>query len=379
MHAILASGMKIGIDARLWNESGVGRYTRNLIQELLQIDRKNEYLLFVRAQEYQAIKSQLSDYKRLMLVLADIRWHSISEQLQFASIIKKEKLDLMHFPYFSIPILYNDPFVITIHDLILHHFATGQASTLPLPVYKAKRLAYLFAIKKAAKKAKKIIVPSLETKNEVINHLEVSGENIVVTHEGIDPSMEKAIRENGIDAPSYKKYFLTVGNAYPHKNLELLVDAFLEVRAKKSCTLLIVGKDDYFYKRLKKRVKEKGSNAIFFKHTVDDRELVSYYKHAIALITPSFMEGFGLPALEAMASGCMVIASDIPVFKEICKDAALYFNPYYKEQLVKKLQFVLSKPPAYFAKQKTIGLARAKKFSFHKMAKETLAVYNQSV
>ncbi len=370
--------MKIGIDARLWNESGVGRYTRNLVSELQTIDRSNDYVLFVKKQEYENLKSHISNLKKWKLTMADIRWHSISEQLQFASIIKKEKLDLMHFPYFSIPLRYSGPFVITIHDLIIHHFSTGEASTLPLPFYKTKRLAYLYTVKKAAKNAQKIITPSLATKNEILNHLNVLEKNIFVTYEGIDASLEKAMREK-IQPPDVKRYFLYVGNVYPHKNAERLIEAFGAINQKKyPCKLVFVGKEDFFYKKLKKKMlKEDIKNNIVFKHAVDDKELISLYKHAIALICPSLMEGFGLPALEAMYNKCLILASDIPVFKEVCKTAALYFNPYEKEELSRLMESVLAKNTSYFTKQKTQGRARAKKFSWAKMAKETLAVYNQ--
>lgn len=131
--------MRIGIDARLWNETGVGRYIRNLVYNLLEIDSRNEYVLFTNKQTIEEIKEHKSkikfEDKKLKLVETNIRWHSVSEQIKFPKILEKEKLDLMHFPYFSVPILYNRPFVITIHDLIINHFSTGKASTLPTPLY----------------------------------------------------------------------------------------------------------------------------------------------------------------------------------------------------------------------------------------------------
>src|SRR4051812_22356097 len=120
--------MKIGIDARLWNETGVGRYIRNLVKELQLIDKKNEYILFVRKADFDKVSSQIVNSKFLVKV-ADIRWHTIEEQIKLPRILNNENLDLMHFPYFSVPIRYKKTFVITIHDLILNHFSTGKAST----------------------------------------------------------------------------------------------------------------------------------------------------------------------------------------------------------------------------------------------------------
>jgi glycosyltransferase involved in cell wall biosynthesis len=151
------------------------------------------------------------------------------------------------------------------------------------------------------------------------------------------------------------KYFLYVGNAYPHKNVELLLHA----ASKAVVRVVFVGKDDFFYKRL--GIKPK---------TVTDPELCQLYKNAQALVFPSLMEGFGLPALEALRVGCPVIASDIPVFHEILGTAATYFDPCDMHSLVEKLK----NPPE---KPKNIAKLLAK-FSWQKMAKETLSVYEHS-
>ena len=146
--------MRIGIDARFWNESGVGRYVRNLINNLSEIDLVNEYVLFVSPKfDNKIIKTK----KNWKIITTNIRWHSLNEQLKFPNLLNKENLDLMHFPYFSVPIFYNRPFIVTIHDLILHHFATGEATTRSQLLYFLKLQAYKFVIKASSQKAKKII------------------------------------------------------------------------------------------------------------------------------------------------------------------------------------------------------------------------------
>src|SRR5688500_13416898 len=97
--------MKIGIDCRLWNETGVGRYIRNLVGQLQEIDKKNEYVLFMLPKDVANSKWKMENGK-WKIVLADIRWHSVEEQVKFPKILEKENLDLMHFPYFSVPIRY---------------------------------------------------------------------------------------------------------------------------------------------------------------------------------------------------------------------------------------------------------------------------------
>ena len=91
--------MKIGIDARLWNETGVGRYIRNLIRNLHEIDLSNEYVLFCRNTDVESIKYEVLSNK-WKIISADIRWHSLKEQLKFHQILNRENLDLMHFTYF---------------------------------------------------------------------------------------------------------------------------------------------------------------------------------------------------------------------------------------------------------------------------------------
>jgi glycosyltransferase involved in cell wall biosynthesis len=263
--------MKIGIDCRLWNETGVGRYIRNLVDQLQKLDKKNEYVLFVLSKDLPQINSQLPS--NFHLKTTDVRWHSVEEQVTFPQVLNKEKLDLMHFPYFSVPVLYKRPFVITIHDLIIHQFSTGKASTLPQPVYHVKRFGYKFVLSQAVKNAKEIIVPLNVVKKNVLKTFSLAENKVSVTYEGVDENIyaknSARLRTNN------KDYFLYVGNAYPHKNLESLIDAFVAFRkeVKADVELLLVGKDDYFYKRLKERVKSQHIADVFFHHNVSDEAL----------------------------------------------------------------------------------------------------------
>lgn len=373
--------MRIGIDARLWDETGVGRYIRNLVWQLQELDQKNEYVLFV-SKGFKIEDAGLKNTK-WKIIQTDIRWHSLREQIEFPKVLEKENLDLVHFPYFSVPIGYNHPFVITIHDLIINHFPTGKASTLPSPIYYLKLLGYKFVIKKAAQKALRVITVSEATKNEIIKHLRVSDNKIEVTYEGVGKSVASSKHlvagKNNITT-NYQlqttNYFLYVGNAYPHKNLERLCDAFAWVlNDYPDIKLVFVGKKNYFYSRLEEKVKKmKLDKNIIFTGSVSDEELFSFYKNAEALILPSLMEGFGLPGLEAMQAGCLVLASDIPVFKEIYQDAAFYFDPLEVEAMHATILKVLQnkKEFALFIEK---GKKQITKFSWEKMADKTLKIY----
>ena len=146
----------------------------------------------------------------------------------------------------------------------------------------------------------------------------------------------------------------------------------------KKFSLVLVGEQDFFYRRLKEKVKEMElEDVVVFWGPADRKELVNLYKNAIALLFPSLMEGFGLPAVEAMANGCLVLASDIPVFHETLGEAAIYFNPYDTNDIASKLESVLKEPQKYES-FKAKGLDQAKRYSWQKLARQTLVVY-QSV
>ncbi|MEK7159906.1 MAG: glycosyltransferase family 1 protein [Patescibacteria group bacterium] len=359
--------MRIGIDVRLLNQTGVGRYIRNLIINLQQIDIKNEYVIFVKKEDLGYIEKQIVNSK-WKIVYVNIKWHSFKEQYELPGILNKENLDLVHFPYFSLPIFYKKPYVITIHDLIINHYPTGKASTLFPLLYYLKLFAYKFIIYKASKNARKIIVPSVATKNEVIDHLKIEDEKIVVTPEAAD--QELRIKNSELRINEFGKYFLYVGNAYPHKNLENLIAAFNNFSKEKHVKLIFVGKKDYFYKRLEQKIK---SQNIIFYESATDEQLSALYKNALCLVMPSLMEGFGLPVLEAMANKCLVICSDIPSLREVAKDNALYFNP----KNISEIQEAMSK--VYDGKYEKEIIERAhklsKEYSWQKMAKQTLEVY----
>lgn len=364
--------MKIGIDARLWNESGVGRYLRNLVTELGELDKKNEYVLFFKKAEFTLVELPSKNFKK---VLADVHWHTLTEQIVLPRILQKENLDLMHFPYFSIPLFYRGKFVVTIHDLILHHYTTGKATTLPKPLYFAKQAGYRFVIGKAVQKAQAIIAVSNATKKEIIDHLHVSSSKVSVLYEGVTVVKQIKTNESSIKIP----YFLHVGNMYPHKNVQQLIDAFAQAFTNENVALVFAGKEDFFYKEMQRYVQKNTTQNIYFLGYVSDSELEVLYTHARAVVVPSFMEGFGLPAVEAMARECVVIVSDIPVHREICGEAGVYFDPTKKEELALCLKNVSKKPKKEFQKNIASGMEKIKNYSWKTMAKETIDVYERSV
>lgn len=363
--------MRIGIDARFWNETGVGRYIQNLVANIIILDKSNDYVLFVRSQDLAKVQL-FTKNSNFTCIPVDIPWHSLKEQTQFTSIIKEQKVDLMHFPYFSVPISFNAPFIITIHDLILHHFPTGEASTLFLPLYYAKWLGYKLVIASAARRALHVLTVSNATKDEIIDHLGIKNEKISVIYEGVDSQLSSVSLKSQTTKP--EKYFLHVGNVYPHKDPKVLVDAFSKLNDE-AVSLIFVGKQDHFMKKLEEYVRKKHLKNILFKGFVPDVELANMYRNALATVVSSKMEGFGLPAVEAMINTCLVVSSDIPSLREVTKGNALFFKQGDVEGLSQLLLTLAKDEQNKYASQKIDAEKIAKEYSWERMAKETIAQY----
>lgn len=353
--------MKIGIDCRMSGikHAGIGRYVENLVNELKILDKQNQYVFFNRT---------------------DIPHYSLKEQLCLPFLLYRERLNLMHFPHFNVPILYFGKYVLTVHDLI-KHISKGVETTTKSPwLYWLKYLGYKVVFWFAVKKAVKILVPSQFVKNELVKEYHLNSEKVVVTYEGVDnkitnpksqiPNKLQILNKYEITKP----YLLYVGSVYPHKNIERLIEAIkaLEINLVIACSRGV------FWERLRKKVQEnRVENFVNLAGFVPDEELSVLYREAEAFVFPTLSEGFGLPGLEAMANRCPVICSDIPVLREVYGEAAEYFDPLVPEDMAEKIKRVTDHEDK---KNQMVekGFEQLKKYSWRKMASETLAVYNSS-
>lgn len=380
---------KIGIDARFYGPlgKGLGRYTQEVVDNILKLDTDNDYIIFLNKENFSYFKT---DNKRVKKVLADVRWYTLREQIVMPWLIFREKIDLMHYPHFNVPIFAWTKFIVTIHDLILFRYPTARATTLSPLIYKLKNLAYRFVINIAIKKSLKVIAVSEFTKQDILSEFDISADKIVVIYEGV-ANLDKQPIENVPNQAWRKQYgiaekfFLYVGNAYPHKNLERLLKIFAKFIIKeKDVQLVLVGKNDYFYNRLKEQAKKLNlwnnetpmSHKVVFPGYVPDTELNFLYAKALAYVFPSLYEGFGLPPLEAMAKGCPVISSNKSSMPEILESAALYFNPENSTEILKAMEEVKNNEAVRQEKIK-LGLKQVNKFSWQDCAFKTHQVYLQ--
>ena len=377
--------MRILIDVRLYGleNAGLGRYLVNLIGELAKLDSQNEYRLLLRRKYFNRLKLP----KNFKKVLADFRHYSLIEQIKLPGVIAKQAPDIVHFPHFNVPILYSGKFVVTIHDLTMHRWRR-DASILPLYLYVLKRGFYKLIFRKAVRQAARIIVPSKSVAREVIDYYRPDKGKIVITYEGVDLRIAGEVSDSKTLSvlKKYslkpKRYFIYAGNCYPHKNLGRAIEAIGEISRKsdQGVQLVIASSRDVFLKRLEKIIDKLGARKyVKLLGFVPDEDLGHLYKNSLAFVYPSFSEGFGLAGLEAIAAGTLVLASDIPVFREVYKKSVLYFNPYDFSAIESKMEEVLEMPPD--VRQLQIGKAQKfiRRYSWTKLAKQTLKVYKEAI
>jgi glycosyltransferase involved in cell wall biosynthesis len=374
--------MKILIDARLYGleNAGLGRYVMNLVEELARIDKKNKYSVLL-GKKYYDLLSFPSNWKK---ILTDFRHYSFAEQIRLPRIVANEKPDLVHFPHFNIPVFFKGKFVVTIHDLLMHRQRGFAATTLSPVSYLVKRLGYRLAFDRAVFGSAKIIVPSVSVKSDLINFYKVSSGKVSVTYEGFDQKIVNIENGNAV-LDKYKisrKYFIYTGNAYPHKNLERAIEAIISLNKGRSekVDLVIVSARNVFVKRLDKMVHEAGAgDYVKLLGFVPDDGLGILYKESLAFLFPSISEGFGLPGLEAMSSGTLVLASDIPVFREVYKENAIYFNPLDFSAIQKAMLTACGMNSTERLRRINTGREFSKYYSWSKMAEETLKIYESCV
>lgn len=367
--------MRIGIDARMYQQSGIGRYIRNLISGLRKQDTQNEYFILLKKSEF----NNLNFKKNFTKVLADFSWYGLKEQIKLPSILNNLKVDLVHFPHFNVPILYKGKFVVTIHDLIHQHFTMKRVTTLNPLIYKIKQFGYNKIFKNAILKSEKILVPSVYVKNLLVQQWNIEERKVTVTPEAVDDSLislkSKVKSKKVLDNLKIKEpYIFYVGNAHPHKNVKGLIKVFLKLKIDyPNLKLVLSGGDHYFWQKIKSEYQQKN---IIFTGFISDQEMVGLYKNAKCFVMPSLEEGFGIPLLEAMAVGCPVVSSNAGSLPEVGGDAAIYFNPNDTDDMVDKIFQVLNNEGL----RKSLiekGKKRVKQFSWEKLAKQTLEVYSK--
>jgi len=360
------------LDVRMIDSSGIGTYLQNLIPYLKdKIDiaflgdkEKIEKVLDIKDAKVIPIKSPI--YFPL-------------EQIEY--LLKIRNCKIFWSPHFNAPIfpIRAEKRIVTVHDVF--HLAFSHLYN-PIEGFYAK-----FLIKNACVRSDLIITVSNFSKSEIIKYLDIEEKKIKVIYNGVNHRLFKIYSKNELEEFKRnlnlpERFLLYVGNVKPHKNLRSLIFAFESLMEKeKDLYLIIVGRKEGFIKgdelleeKLYKR--EKLREKIIFTGYIEKKNLPLIYNLATLFVFPSLYEGFGLPPLEAMACGCPVIASNIPPFREVLKDAAFYVDPYDVESIKEGILIVLndSKLREYLAAK---GLDLVKNYSWEKSAQEHIEIIKQ--
>ena len=305
--------MIITIDLRMWTSSGIGKVLQNTIPSFINKFNNIDFVLLGDKEFLDKINWPLNVIE-IKNFNANI--YSIREQIESIKLIPKET-DILWWPHWNIPILYKGKIVTSIYDAF-HLRMPWNVNNFFKKIY-TNILFYAIA-----KKSLMTLTISEFTKNELIKLTQIK--NIHIVYPSVDKEWFEPIASTiKTDYP----YVVYVGNVKPHKDLSTLIKAYIQNSDQVNHKLIIIGKKEGFISGDKsiKKFARKYIDKIIFTGWLDDASVREYVANADLMIFPSLYEGFGIPPLEAMACGCPVIASDIPVIREVCSNSVCYFRP----------------------------------------------------
>jgi glycosyltransferase involved in cell wall biosynthesis len=369
------SATTIAIDARKLGDYGIGTYIRNLLRQLARQDKVTEYVVICRDAD-AGIAAELGPNFRTLTERAAA--YSVREQWSVPLDLRRQRASLFHAPHYVLPPLTPCRSVVTIHDCIHLRF----------PQYLPSRIGYAYArasLWTATHRAARVITVSEASKRDILRYFRVPDSRIDVIYNAIDdrfwepPSgdqMERVRQRYQLTAP----FVLYAGNIKPHKNLERLIEAFHLLRqdpTKKDVQLLIIGDEISKYATLRRAVhRHKLHKHVRFFGFVSHDTLAVLYRLADVFVFPSLYEGFGLPPLEAMASGTPVVTSNVSSLPEVVGDAALMIDPYQPQAIAEAIARVLEEPELR-ATLRVRGLARAREFSWERSIARVRQIYGE--
>ena len=388
--------MRIGVDACCWsNRRGFGRFTRELLKSLIAMDQKNDYWFFVdrdtaSMHEFpQGVSVVIAPTHVSPVEAASASGRrSVRDLWALSWQVMKHDLDIFFFPavYSYFPVFSRAKILVTIHDMIPHRY--------PEAVFPNKKLMLYWKLKQylAVRQSDFILTVSEYSKEEIVRYCTIAESRVRVVSEGPnavftvlpkDTQMVEVLRCYHLNFG--ERFLLYVGGISPHKNLGALLEAYQHLITDamfSDVKLVLVGdyQSDSFYSdypTLKHLVDEQHlERKVIFTGFIDDRELAYLYNAASLLVFPSLLEGFGLPAVEAMACGTPVAANRVGSLPEILGEAGRFFDPYHPAEMLDIIKYTLSND-AVREKMRRCGLMRAKQFTWDKAATQTLSIFEE--
>ena len=311
--------VRIAIDARKLHDFGIGTYVRNLLRQLAQLDHDTEYVLLCKRSDVDLAGALGENFRT---VTERSGQYSVSEQLSIPINVGRAAPHLFHTPHYVLPVLTPCRSIVTIHDCI----------HLLFPQYLRNRMAHVYARTMhwaAVHRASRILTVSEASKRDILRFFGVPEPRVTVIHNAIDERFYDDPPEEEIDRVReryqlHDRFLMYAGNVKPHKNLERLIDAFVLLRQGgfDDLKLLITGSEISKYATLRRAVHRYNLHKhVRFLGFQSETTLAALYRLADVFVFPSLYEGFGLPPLEAMASGTPVVVSNVSSLPEVVGDA----------------------------------------------------------
>lgn len=362
----------IAIDARKIQDFGIGTYIRNLILHLAEIDRENRYLLLCRNPGRDLMRDLPENFQP-MVERSPV--YSVRELVALSWKLFRLDLDLYHSTHYVLPAVVPCRVVVTIHDII----------HLLYPEFLPSRFAFLYAqrmIRRSLSRGDRILTHSKTTKRDLLQHFDVGGEKIQVVYSGVadafrrrleEEELERWMRNLGLERP----YLLFVGNPKPHKNLDRVVQAYaraLEMHPFEG-PLVCVGDRGGTAFKIEQRARQLGiADRVQLLGHVAEEALPAIYQGATLLLYPTLYEGFGLPVVEAMASGVAVITSNRSALREVAEGYAHLVDPLDVRAMAEAIAHCMRDEKHRQALAK-LGRRRAEDFHWRRTAEKTREAY----
>lgn len=357
----------IVLDAREFTTS-TGRYMFKLIENLQELDADHDFTVLLQPHDHASWRPNNPRFKS---VACPYKEFTFAEQLGFKRQLDGLRADLVHFGMTQQPVLYKGKHVTTVHDLTTLRFTNPSKNPV---IFKVKQIVYGGVIKRVARTSSQIMVPSRYVQADLERYTHIPTDKVSVTYESSD-----AIKESAVPLPDLtnKQFIMYIGRPQPHKNLTNLIKSFKDLKKHHpSLCLVLAGKKDVLYERIEAQATADGVTDIVFTGFISEGQLRWLYEQCAAYVFPSLSEGFGLPGLEAMRHGAPVVSSNATCLPEIYGGAAHYFDPHDTADMSVKIDQVIS-DESLRAKLIDAGHAQAETYSWQRMAKQTLAIYEQ--
>lgn len=356
--------MRIVIDGRIIHSS-TGRYVERLVTYLQEMDTVNEYIVLVPTKDLDFWKPSRDNFT---VVPCDYSNYSIGEQVGMLKQLNALKADLVHFCMPQQPVFYHGKTITTIHDLTL--LRTGPSSKNPF-IFRLKQFIGRYVFHEVIHKSNAILTDSEFSKQDIEQFDARAKGKTIVTYLGAGASSSDL---SPYELP-FTQYLLYVGQQLDHKNIPRLAEAHQLLLAQyPDLGLVLAGRLTPEAKSNQVLFESKGYKNIHFTDYISDAELNWLYAHCVVYVFPSLMEGFGLPGLEAMGQGAPVASSNKTSLPEILGNAALYFDPTDSSAMAQTIGLYLDNE-SLRSQHISLGKEQIKKFSWQRMAEETLAIY----